>query len=256
MPSLRGLFCVLALPLHTAVLGVVALGVCLLGPGDGVLRIARLWSRVILWTAGVEVRPQGAERTAGGPWVVLCNHQSLFDIPALVLTLRRPFRIVAKRELFRIPIFGWVLRMSGFIGIDRSRRDRAIASLGQGSRVLQEGRHLVMFVEGTRSADGNLRPLKKGAFHVAQGSGVDLLPVTFSGSRGVLPRQGYVPRPGVIDVQVGEPLPPPPPGAPVGEGILRDAAAALRAGYTPRHALDLDRHGGLEPRERGRRAAG
>lgn len=256
MPSLRGLFCVLALPVHTAVLGVVALGVCLLSPGDGVLRIARIWSRIILWTAGVEVRPREAERTTGGPWVVLCNHQSLFDIPALVLTLRRPFRIVAKRELFRIPIFGWVLRMSGFIGIDRSRRDRAIASMGQGGRVLREGRHLVVFVEGTRSRDGNLGPLKKGAFHVAQQSGVDLLPITFSGSRGVLPRQGYVPRPGIIDVQVGEPLRRLPPGVPVDGGTLREAAAALQAGYTSRHAVDLDRDGGLESRQRGRSAAG
>jgi 1-acyl-sn-glycerol-3-phosphate acyltransferase len=241
MSSLRGLLCAVALPFHTAALGLVAILWSLLAPrGDGALVVGRWWSRLILWLAGVRLRPLHLARAAGGPWIVLCNHQSLFDIPALIATLPGSFRIVAKRELFRIPIFGWALRLAGFVGIDRSRRDRAIASLARGAREIENGRSLVMFVEGTRSPDGHLGPLKKGPFHLAQQTGARLLPVTFSGSRAVLPRQGWLPRAGVIDVHVGEPLPPISPSAAIGPDLLEAAAAALRAGYTDRHLADLD----------------
>ena len=96
-----------------------------------------------------------------------------------------------------------------------------------------------MFAEGTRSRDGRLGPLKKGAFHLAAQALRAILPVTFSGSRAVLPRQGWVPRPGRIDVQVGEPIAT---DGVVNAELLEEAAGALRAGYTERHRDDLAAH--------------
>lgn len=247
MPSLRGLLCVLLLPFHTAVLGLAAIVATLLLPRrDPTLVLARFWSRLILATAGVRVISRHGERSRGGPHVVISNHQSLFDIPALVLTLRCRFRIVAKQELFWIPVFGWALRTAGFIAVDRGRREKAIASLTRGVEALRSGATLVVFAEGTRSRDGNLQPLKKGAFHLAQQVGAPILPVTVSGSRHVLGRSGWVPRPGTIEVVVGEPLPLPPPGNSTDDMAAR-VGAALRAGYTALHELDLRAETGRAP---------
>jgi 1-acyl-sn-glycerol-3-phosphate acyltransferase len=247
MPSPRGLLCLLLLPFHTLVLGVIAMSATLIAPRrDPTLALGRLWSRVILFTAGVSVSTRPSQRAADGPFLVISNHQSLFDIPALFVSLQFPFRVVAKRELFWIPIFGWALGLAGFIPVDRGRHDRAVASLGRAAQRLNGGLSVLMFAEGTRSADGHLRTLKKGAFHLAQQTGVPILPVTVSGSRGVMPRHRWVPRPGRIDVVIGEPLPTPARGSNPG-AVLAQAAAAIAAGYTPLHRVDLDRDGSMTP---------
>lgn len=241
MPSPRGLLCLLLLPFHTVVLGVIALSATLVAPRrDPTLAIGRLWSRLILFTAGVSVTRHAPEHLAEGPFLIVSNHQSLFDIPALFVSLHFPFRVVAKRELFWIPVFGWALGLAGFIPVDRGRHDRAVASLGRAAQRLQGGLSVLMFAEGTRSRDGQLQALKKGAFHLAQQTGVPILPVTVSGSRGVMPRSGWVPRPGKIDVVIGVPLSTPARGSIAGV-VLAQAAVAITAGYTPLHCVDLDR---------------
>jgi len=244
MPSPRGLLCLLLLPSHTLVLGVIAMSATLIAPRrDPTLALGRLWSRVILFPAGISVATHHEERAAQGPFLMISNHQSLFDIPALFVSLQIPFRVVAKRELFWIPVFGWALGLAGFIPVDRGRHDRAVASLGRAAERLNGGLSVLMFAEGTRSADGHLRPLKKGAFHLAQQTGVPILPVTVSGSRAVMPRSRWVPRPGRIDVVIGEPLPTPARGAVPGT-VMAQAAAAISAGYTPLHRVDLERDAG------------
>jgi len=240
MPSPRGLLCLLLLPFHTVVLGVIAMSATLIAPRrDPTLALGRLWSRLILFTAGVSVTTRRPPRPPEGPFLVISNHQSLFDIPALFVSLEFPFRVVAKRELFWIPVFGWALGLAGFIPVDRGRHDRAVASLGRAAQRLQGGLSVLMFAEGTRSRDGHLQTLKKGAFHLAQQTGVPILPITVSGSRGILPRSAWVPRPGRIDIVIGDPLPTPPRGA-VPSVTMAEAAAAISAGYTPLHRVDLE----------------
>lgn len=240
MHILRGLFFLAVLPFHTALLATAAIVVSVLLPrgGDMALGIGRLWSRILVSLGGVQLRTRGRV-LAGGPWVLLSNHQSLFDIPALVLCLDLPFRMIAKRELFWIPFFGWALRAAGFVPVNRADREQAIASLSRAAGTLRRGCSLVVFAEGTRSPDGNLQTLKKGAFRLAQQAGVPMVPVTVSGSRAVLPRGACLPRGGVIDVVFGEPIPPPPPGGAVDENLLREAEASLRRGFTDRHRADL-----------------
>jgi 1-acyl-sn-glycerol-3-phosphate acyltransferase len=229
----------LLIPWYTLVLAGIALLAAMLQPhGHAFLVPGRWWCRLILATTGVRVRRRIDPAALQGPYVVVVNHQSHFDVPALATTWQGPFRMVAKRSLFHIPVMGWAMRMGGFVAVDRGSRQRAIASLSGAVRQIERGASMVLFAEGTRSSDGQLQTFKKGAFHLAQQAGVPIVPVTVSGSRAVLPRQGWVPRAGVIDVVVGAPLDPPAPGDAV-DDVVQATAAALRAGYTKRHQADL-----------------
>lgn len=119
--------------------------------------------------------------------VICANHASIFDIIALAAAVPVPFRFVAKRELLKWPIIGWVLPPSGQIVIDRADRDGAIATIERASLDGVRGQ-IIFFVEGTRSRDGRLRPFKKGAFHFALDHDLPLLPTAICGSHGVLGR--------------------------------------------------------------------
>ena len=141
------------------------------------------------------------------PCVYVANHQSQFDIPALVLAMPAEFRMVAKRELLHIPIFGWALWLAGFVFIDRTDRDRAIERLEKTVRILRKGISVVVFAEGTRSRDGRLLPFKKGGFILALKAGLPIVPVSIRGGREILPKGSLRVRPGAIDVVFGAPIP-------------------------------------------------
>ena len=192
----------------TLVFGTLAILFCLLVPtGNPLLWFARPWARSILAVAGVSVRARGGERLATlGPVLLLTNHQSLFDVLALIVALPGQYRMIAKRELFAIPVFGWAISAAGFIAINRSDREQAFKGLDRAAEAMRRGRSIVIFVEGTRSRDGSLLPFKKGAFILALRSGRPIVPVTISGSRAVLARESLAVRPGPVDVVVGEPI--------------------------------------------------
>jgi 1-acyl-sn-glycerol-3-phosphate acyltransferase len=194
---------------YTIVLGVPGIVLCLVVPGGAALMpLARLWSWLVLktysvrWAAHVRA-PFDASRAA----VYVANHQSLFDIPALVLTMPADFRIVAKRELLYIPIFGWALWLAGFVFIDRNDRGQAIRKLDRTMRKIARGRSIVVFAEGTRSPDGRLLPFKKGGFVLALRAGVPIVPVSIRGGRAILPKGSLRARPGRIEIVFGSPVP-------------------------------------------------
>ncbi len=139
--------------------------------------------------------------------ILMVNHQSYFDIPVVYSLIRQPMVALAKKSLFQIPVFGWALRLMGFVQIDRSDRERAIRSLQDASRVLrQDSMSVLTFPEGTRSSDGQLLPFKKGVFILAIHSQLPLVPVSIRGSYSVLPRGKKRVRPGVVSVVFGEPI--------------------------------------------------
>jgi 1-acyl-sn-glycerol-3-phosphate acyltransferase len=200
----------LAIALLTAVLGSVGIVSCLLVPsGNAVMPLARLWARIILALCRVRLSVRGAERIrSGGPYLFLSNHQSQFDILAVVVALPIQFRILAKKELFYIPIFGWVLKLAGFVGIDRGNREKAIRSLQGAARRLRAGTSLLVYAEGTRSPDGSLLPFKKGGFMLAIEAGVPVVPITIQGSRKILPKGSLRIQPGTITVSVANSVDP------------------------------------------------
>jgi 1-acyl-sn-glycerol-3-phosphate acyltransferase len=153
----------------------------------------------------------GLEHVAAGEsYVVMSNHQSHYDIPVVFCALPMlSIRMVAKASLFRVPIWGRALRVSGFVPVDRSRRERAIASLRAARETMQSGISVWIAPEGTRSRTGELGELKHGGFHLALDTGVRILPVTIDGTRDVLPANGYAVRRGVrVRVTVHPPIDP------------------------------------------------
>lgn len=176
--------------------------------GDLYLRYARIWSRWVLALLGIEVAVEGRERVdPETTYLFMSNHASTFDIFALFVATEHPLRMVAKRILFFIPIFGWSLWMCGFIPIDRSNRERAIRSLEKAARRIREGLSVLVFPEGTRSRTGRLRSFKKGGFMLALKAGVPVVPVVVLGTEAIMPKGSLEVRRGTITVRFGEPIP-------------------------------------------------
>lgn len=181
-------------------------------PFDPYRRVAATLAR---WTWGLlhfrsqpfwRTRIDGAGRCAGGPWLVVANHQSLLDIPVLMM-LPLAFRVIARPGVFRMPVYGWMARLGGHVELDPEAPD---AGLAQVRRLFDAGISVVVFPEGTRSDDGTLGAFQRGAFQVALDCGVPVLPVCIDGTRHALPKgrpYGLVPVPH-LHVDVLAPLPP------------------------------------------------
>ena len=170
--------------------------------------IARTWSRILLWVAGIRVTVEGAEHIEGaGPYVVVSNHQSHTDIPVLLYHIPLHLTIIAKKELFRIPIFGQGMRGLGILSIDRSNRRKSIETLNRAGEILRLRKISVLaFPEGTRSMDGAIHPFKKGPFMLALTSGIPILPVTVEGTFPILPKGKLKVQPGHVRVVFHPPV--------------------------------------------------
>lgn len=203
-------------------------------PGSFLDRVARTYSRQLLKAAGVPVEVRGLEHIAPeGPQVIACNHQSFFDMLALLAVLPVRVRFVAKKELFRVPFFGWAIRVLGYVRLDRQNLKQAFAAYELAAKALVEQRmHVVVFPEGTRSRTGELQPFKKGPSVLAIAAGVTVVPCYCAGTFGILPKGSILVRPRPVQVLFGPPLD--------AAGLtyddrdvftarLRDAVAALRA---------------------------
>ncbi len=143
------------------------------------------WSGHLLDFVGVRLEVRGIEQLQHetGPFIVVSNHQSLYDIPVLYQALPLSLRMAAKKELFRTPIWGKAMRAAGFVEIDRKNRDRAYQALGAAGALLRdEGLSLHLAPEGTRSKTGRLGRFKRGAFDLAQAAQLPVLPVCISGA--------------------------------------------------------------------------
>lgn len=149
------------------------------------------WARNIVRNNRMNVTVTGRENVAPGKtYLVMSNHQSHYDVPVLFTVLGPNIRMVAKSELFRVPVFGQALDAGGFVSIDRGDRGNAIRSLEKAREVVTSGTHVWIAPEGTRSQDGKLLPFKKGAFYLALEGRLPILPVTLLGTRDALPAHG------------------------------------------------------------------
>ncbi len=168
-------------------------------------RFAKLQARNLVRLCGVRVHLRGAERLGAGPYVFTPNHQSHFDIAALLGYLPGSNRFAAKREMFAEPVLGAVLRTMGMIPVDR---DDPQASIGRLNRLRLDGSSVIIFPEGTRSPDGKLLPFKKGAFVAAIALGVPIVPVVCKGTARIMPKGQYLSiMPGEAEVVVLDPIP-------------------------------------------------
>lgn len=170
----------------------------------------RSWSKQLLDRVELRLEVTGVERLLPNQrsYVVMSNHQSLYDIPVLFVALPLSLRMAAKAELFSVPIWGRAMTVAGFVKIDRKNPDRARQALEDAGRTMQErGLSLAISPEGTRSPDGSVRRFKRGGFEFARATGFPILPVTIDGTRHILPKGADRVQLGqVVRVTVGEPL--------------------------------------------------
>jgi 1-acyl-sn-glycerol-3-phosphate acyltransferase len=171
---------------------------------------ARWFGRRVIELLDIKLVTTGAENVpAAGAYIYMSNHQSHLDIPMLYATLPSPtIRMLGKKELFDIPLWGRGLRAAEFIEVDRSNHKAAIQSIDHAARLVEDGVSIYLAPEGTRSRDGRIGKLKKGGFHLAVGTGAPIVPVAIRGTIDVLPRGGKVMRTGrEVRVDIGSPIP-------------------------------------------------
>ncbi len=192
---------------HTAVAAPMIVAASAVNQRRG-YQLCQLWACVNLFVCGAQVHTRRVGRLdPDRAYVFMSNHRSQFDILALVAALPEfQLRWVAKKELTRVPIFGWALRQVGHIIIDRSDHAQAVESLRAAKAQMDEGISVVIFPEGTRAAPDDLLPLKKGGFMLALETGAPIVPIAVRGSEHVLPRDSWLVAPGDIEVVVGAPL--------------------------------------------------
>jgi 1-acyl-sn-glycerol-3-phosphate acyltransferase len=194
--------------LYTAVCGAVSLFSSFFDK-DGRTQhsIARFWSWLILATCASPVEVVGLDKLdLSRAYVYAANHISAMDIPVLYAYLPIQFRIVAVIDIFRRPVVGWHLRRSGQIPIDMSTPRATFKSLHNGIEDLKQGLSVVIFPEGSRSCDGDIKPFFNGAFYMATKAQVDVVPVTIAGTYEMLPMNTFHIKPQRLKLFVGEPI--------------------------------------------------
>jgi len=195
--------------LYTLVMGIVAL------PGGMFDRTGRrlhwfsyAWSWLIMKTIFSPVKVTGLDRIdTSKPHVYAANHASALDIPVLFVNLPFQFRIAFKKELLSYPVVGWQLKRSGQVCIDQQNPSHSISSIRAALKGLKEGLPLVIFPEGGRTPDGEIKPFLQGAFFLAIKAQLDIVPVVLVGTYELLPMNTYHIKCRPLEMRVGEPIP-------------------------------------------------
>ena len=170
-------------------------------------RLAQLWARVSLASAWSPLVVTGGEHLrTHGPVVFACNHTSYMDTPVVFSTIPGQFRILAKKELWKLPFIGWYLNRSGQIPVDVSSPRAALSSLSGGVRALRDGMSVFVFPEGGRTPDGTLQKFENGAAYLAIRAQAPVVPIALSGVYDLLPMHTRHYWPTRLRMTVGEPI--------------------------------------------------
>jgi len=194
--------------LYTFVLGLLALPGGVFDPSGRRLHwFSRAWSWLIVKTIFSPVKVTGLDKIdRTKPHVYAVNHASAMDIPVLYVYLPFQFRIVFKKELLSYPIVGWQLKRSGQVCIDQQKPTNSIAAIRSAVKSLKAGMPLVIFPEGGRTPDGEIKPFLPGAFFLALKAQVDIVPVALIGTYELLPMNTYHIKCRPLEMRVGEPI--------------------------------------------------
>jgi 1-acyl-sn-glycerol-3-phosphate acyltransferase len=168
---------------------------------------SRTWSWLIMKTILSPVKVTGLDKIdTTEPHVYAANHASALDIPVLYVNLPFQFRIVFKKELLVYPIVGWQLKRSGQVCIDQQKPTNSIAAIRSAVKSLKAGMPLVIFPEGGRTPDGEIKPFLPGAFFLAIKAQVDIVPLALVGTYELLPMDTYHIKCRPLEMRVGEPI--------------------------------------------------
>jgi len=204
---LRTLFFYITFFPWTFLSAIIALLTSLISP-EKTHQFVHFWGRICLFLAGLKIEVKGSENIPpDGPAIYVSNHQSNFDIPIIYSGLPIPFNWLAKKELFKIPLFGLGMKQNGNIPIDRSNRKTTIHSIIIAAQRIKEGTSVVIFPEGTRTPDGDLQEFKKGALLIAAKAQVPVVPIVIHGSYIIQPKDRWRIEPGTVVLEILPPLP-------------------------------------------------
>jgi len=194
--------------MYTVVLGLLSIPVSLFGDTERILHnFARAWSWMIMKTIFSPVKVTGLEKIdTTKPHVYAVNHASALDIPVLYVYLPFQFRIAFKKELLSYPIVGWHLKRSGQICVDQHNPAGSIGSIRSALKSLKAGTPLVIYPEGGRTPDGQIKPFLPGAFFLAIKAHVDIVPIALVGTYELLPMNTYHIKCRPLEMRVGEPI--------------------------------------------------
>ena len=161
-------------------------------PRPTIDRVIRQWSSRLISLINLKVVVKGNfERDESRPCSVMCSHSSAYDIPVSFLAIPGSLRMLAKKELFQIPLFGRAMRLSEFISINRQNKEQARQDLLLAKAKMEDGIMLWVAPEGTRSVDGQLLPFKKGGMHLAIQTQALIIPVAIKDIHRVLPAKRF-----------------------------------------------------------------
>lgn len=159
--------------------------------------------RRVWWILGIRVRAEGVENIPPGVCIFAANHVSNLDPIAFVPAIPRRVALLAKKQVFRIPILSTAMRMARLVPVDREDREAAAGSIETAVKYLREGLSFAVYPEGTRSRDGRLLPFKKGTFMMAIRAGVPVVPVSIVGAQDLMRKGEWFVRPGEVIVRFG-----------------------------------------------------
>lgn len=170
-------------------------------------RFTYRWAKVVLAVCGVRYSVYGKEKLkAAESYIYASNHSSMFDIPILIASLNDKIRIIYKKELEKVPFFGWGLASSPYIAIERSDPRKSMKSMEEAIEAIKTGSSVIIYPEGTRSKDGRLQQFKRGAFMLASRSGKPIVPITLLGTKARIPMGTKIIRSGRVEVIIHEPI--------------------------------------------------
>jgi 1-acyl-sn-glycerol-3-phosphate acyltransferase len=195
--------------LFTGVMSIIAYVIGFTTNGENKAhKVANLWAKTVLYLSNTKVEVIGEENVlTDAPQVFMANHQSDFDIFIVLAYVPGQFRWIAKKELFKVPVFGPAMRRAGYIEIDRQHHEKALKSLDEAAAKIKEGKSVMTFPEGTRSRDKTIKPFKQGVFYLAVQSGVPITPISIIGSGDIMPKRSLRVNPGKITMVIDKPIP-------------------------------------------------
>jgi 1-acyl-sn-glycerol-3-phosphate acyltransferase len=195
--------------LATAIMGTLSMIVSFFdSSGRTQHRVARIWARMLLALAGARVRVEGLDRIApGASYVIVANHLSFMDIPAILAHIPGEIRFLAKKSLFTIPFIGTHLRRAGHLPVEREDIRASLKTMSEAAEIIRNrGISVLIFPEGGRSPH-EMREFKEGAAYIAIKASVPAVPVGLDGTRQVLPMGSIVVMPGDVVLRIGNPIP-------------------------------------------------
>ena len=193
---------------HTLLCTVLALIAALLSLPKVSYWIGRkIWGPFIMFLVGGKLIVKGKKNIDPcKTYIYAANHMSNFDIPILFAITSVSLHFIAKKELKKIPLFGWCITAMGMIYVDRKNNIKAVESMKAAGTLIKSGKNVIVFPEGKRSRSGKIETFRKGPFVIANSSQIDIIPIAIKGSEVLHKPGGLKFRPGKVYINIGEPI--------------------------------------------------